>query len=282
MKEFLAHTFLPRHSNNHRAKLLHHRSLFIALLLFLFATVLTTYGKRTFPQVLGTAIDISVEELLTLTNTKRIQQRLHALTLNEQLSQAARQKAKDMFAKAYWAHNAPDGRTPWVFIRTSGYDYVFAGENLAKGFTNSEDIVSAWMASTSHRENMLSSNYQEIGFAVEKGRLNGEETVLVVEMFGNRSSGALARKLQKSTEVSATSKIQQIVAVKATPLINSSSFTKHAGAFVLVVFVSVLILDMIIVERRKIVRLVGHSVDHTVFLGVLLTLVLLLGGGAVL
>ena len=95
-----------------------------------------------------------------------------------------------MFAKNYWAHVSPDGTTPWVFIKSAGYSYVYAGENLARGYNTSQDVVTAWMASPEHKQNMLSSNYQNVGFAIVTGNLTGEDTVLVVEMFGSTALAA--------------------------------------------------------------------------------------------
>ena len=86
-----------------------------------------------------------------------------------------------MFSKDYWAHNAPDGTTPWVFIKNTGYNYIYAGENLARGFNSASDVINAWMNSPEHRQNVLSPNYQNVGFAVATGTLSGEDTVLVVE-----------------------------------------------------------------------------------------------------
>lgn len=278
MRELLLHFFFPRSSNNHRAKILHHKSLLVFTLFFIFTTVLFANGKKTFPQVLGTSVDISVEKLLALTNEKRTGSRLPKLVLNEQLSQAAAQKVSDMFAKEYWAHNSPDGRTPWVFIRNAGYDYVYAGENLAKGFENSEEVVRAWMASQSHRENMLSTNYSEIGFAVGKGRLNGEETVLVVEMFGNRSKEVATR-----APISPPVKQESLVAsIKANPIINTNVLTRNVGIAVVLMFMFTLVIDMIIVERKKVARLVGHNVDHVFFLGIIFAMIILFGRGTVL
>ncbi len=93
-------------------------------------------------------------------------------------------KATDMFARNYWAHYGPDGTTPWSFITNSGYEYEYAGENLAKNFMFSDGVVQAWMESPTHRENILRNEYTEIGYAIQNGVLNGEETTLVVQMFG--------------------------------------------------------------------------------------------------
>src|SRR3989338_7182361 len=123
------------------------------------------------------------------------------LELNPELSLAAEKKAEDMFARNYWAHNGPNGSTPWDFIKGAGYTYIYAGENLAKDFQNSNDVVQAWMKSPSHRENILRKEYQDIGFAVVNGVLNGEETTLVIQMFGVSSSKSVAAKPESDKQI---------------------------------------------------------------------------------
>jgi len=199
MRHFLRHFFIPHSSNKYRAKLLHHSIFFFIIVAFLVGSFTINLVEKD-KSVLGIEYHISAEELLLLTNLKRQEKGLPPLIMNSQLTQAAYQKAKDMFSKNYWAHVAPDGTTPWVFIRGSGYDYVYAGENLARGFTTSNDVVEAWMNSQSHRENMLSPNYQEIGFAILEGTLTGDETVLVVEMLGSRSRAIAEKQITASTD----------------------------------------------------------------------------------
>jgi hypothetical protein len=103
------------------------------------------------------------------------------------LSAAALAKANNMFEMQYWDHFGPNGETPWQFISAAGYTYYYAGENLAKGFTTSEGVHQAWMASPSHRENILSPNYKDIGVAILSGTLNGKNVTLVVQMFGSQN-----------------------------------------------------------------------------------------------
>jgi len=56
---------------------------------------------------------------------------------------------------------------------------------LALGnFKDDENLVNAWMESEGHRENILSTKYQEIGVAVKKGSFEGRETWLAVQHFG--------------------------------------------------------------------------------------------------
>ncbi len=188
MDYFLRHWFTPHHTNNHRARVLHIDTLLVYIIGLLLFQIVTWVGSRAYPDVLGYATDIRVNELLSLTNTKRQEVGVSSLVLNAKLSQSAALKAADMFAKNYWAHTSPDGKLPWDFILGAGYRYAIAGENLAKNFNDSKGVVDAWMASPSHRDNLLKAGYRDIGFAVVNGKLDGEDTTLVVQMFGTTST----------------------------------------------------------------------------------------------
>lgn len=284
MKKFLHHFFIPKESNNHRPKLLHHSSLLcLAILLFLGQFLLV--GNRSHStDILGITIDITSQRLLDVTNQKRKEDKAQPLVFNEDLSKAAYEKAKDMFAKNYWAHTAPDGTTPWVFIKKVGYDYTFAGENLARGFTSSDDVIKAWMASPSHKENMLSKNYSDVGFAFMEGKLMGEDTVLVVEMFGNKNLPQYASAQEGgSTPVKRTTQGFAInTGILNKPLINTQAASTNIIVILLSVFIFVLMIDMILIGRRKIVRVVGHNLDHIFFFTFIIILVILYKGGIIL
>lgn len=281
MKDFLHHLFLPCESNNHRAKVLHHQSIFFVIIFLLIGQFFLSTIKTNYPYVLGNSTDISSQELLLLINQKRQEEGLPSLILSDQLSQVAYLKTKDMFAKNYWAHNAPDGVTPWFFFKRVGYDYIYAGENLARGFTNSTAIINAWMASSTHRENILSSRYQDVGFAIMQGRLLGENTTLVVEMFGSKSPATTIASIAAST-TSMTKPQSFIASIKTTPFIDSSTLSKEISLATLLLFIFILILDMIITSRKKIVRLVGHNIDHIFFLVGILIFVIIFSKGLVL
>jgi len=134
---------------------------------------------------LARAADITPGKVIQLTNEDRRNAGLANLRENEKLSRAADQKALDMLASDYFAHTSPKGVTPWKWIEKEGYDYNFAGENLAMDFTTSEKMNQAWLASPTHRANILSDRYTEIGVAAENGLINGHETAVVVQMFGS-------------------------------------------------------------------------------------------------
>src|SRR3989304_6919656 len=85
MKEFLSHLFIPKESNNHRAKILHHTNLFLTIVFLFLASFLLQGVKGSFPSVLGIKADISSEELLSLTNKERRNAGVNPLIFNEKL-----------------------------------------------------------------------------------------------------------------------------------------------------------------------------------------------------
>ncbi|MEI8338344.1 MAG: CAP domain-containing protein [bacterium] len=134
--------------------------------------------------VLGMSTNYSNSALLAATNANRLANSQAELTINNDLTSAAQAKAEDMVKRDYWAHIAPDGKTPWAFINESGYKYKAAGENLAFGFNSSEQAVAGWMNSPSHRENMLKPDYREVGFGIaysQNFQNKGPETIVVAE-----------------------------------------------------------------------------------------------------
>ena len=131
--KFINH-FIPHKHHKKRARLLSNKALFMYCSVLLFFLGLFRFIPVAFPGVLGYASSIDVSELLRDTNEKRANIGLKPLTLNSKLSNAANKKAQDMFHAGYWAHVSPKGTRPWDFILAQGYDYVYAGENLAKTF----------------------------------------------------------------------------------------------------------------------------------------------------
>lgn len=193
LKSSFRHLFHPQRSNNHRPALLHPQALFsLALIALGFVGLLgqLTTRSATVGYVLGFSSSITPAQVIEQTNQERLKLGLVPLTLNSKLTQAAVAKGQDMFAQQYWAHISPTGTEPWAFITNAGYSYRVAGENLARDFLTTGDMVSAWMKSPTHRANIVNSRYQEIGIGVIDGVLEGHETTLVVQMFGSPLGGA--------------------------------------------------------------------------------------------
>ena len=118
-----------------------------------------------------------------LTNETRTGSGLAALAEDPVLDKAAQAKADDMAARGYFAHVSPDGKTPWYWLKEAGYDYGYAGENLAVNFIDSSDVEKAWIESPPHYANIIKSEYTKTGVGVSHGMYEGKLTVFVVQFF---------------------------------------------------------------------------------------------------
>jgi uncharacterized protein YkwD/DNA-binding transcriptional regulator YhcF (GntR family) len=127
--------------------------------------------------------EITIESVYEAHNKIRKENNLPDLTLNEELTKSAYLKGVSMMFQNCWSHYCPD--SPWGDFQLVGYQYDFAGENLAHGFTSNDNLMKAWMNSPLHKANILSSNYSEIGIAVIKGKyLTSPQDTIVVVHFG--------------------------------------------------------------------------------------------------
>ncbi len=118
------------------------------------------------------------------TNDFRAVNNESALKESSLLNLAAQMKAEDMAKKEYFSHVAPNGDLPWVWFSKVGYDYSYAGENLAIDFTESSDVTDAWINSAKHKANLLNTNFTEIGIGIATGTYEGHSTTFVVQFFG--------------------------------------------------------------------------------------------------
>ncbi|MCX5903051.1 MAG: CAP domain-containing protein, partial [Proteobacteria bacterium] len=94
---------------------------------------------------------------------------------NAQLNNAAYDKVQDMFVSQYFAHISPKGLDLAYWLKQVGYNYVVAGENLAMGFNNSEEVMAAWEKSPTHYDNLVDSNFSEIGVSFAGDIFNNNE-----------------------------------------------------------------------------------------------------------
>lgn len=106
------------------------------------------------------------EHMVELINKVRTYYGLSPLTMSTVLNQTAHNKACDMLSGNYFAHEDLKGRDSWHLFRESGYHYQYAGENLAKDRSNQYSEMIGFMDSPEHRENILSTNYSEVGVGV--------------------------------------------------------------------------------------------------------------------
>jgi len=292
-KKGLKDFFIPGESNNFRARLLHLPFLAAFLFFFLFFKTALSLYLLTNPAVLGYSSQITSAQIIELTNAQRQKYGLPALTLNPLLEEAARLKAEDMFANDYWSHRSPTGKTPWDFLREVGYSYVYAGENLARDFADASGVVAAWMASPTHKENIVSKNYQEIGVAVVDGELGGLKTTLVVQMFGTPTKLAGEKPPAPVQEVPPEAKAKTEEKGGVLPSAESNrleenketidllSLEKLAVVFFLGLLLGVLVVDKVVAERRQAPRLTADNNAHLIFLLLVILVAALLEAGTI-
>jgi len=129
-------------------------------------------------------------KIISGTNVQRQQNgNLPALVESARLDEAAGAKANDMFINQYFEHVSPSGVDPGALVKSHGYDYIVAGENLILGnFSSEKEVVQDWMNSPGHRANILNNRYTEIGAAIIKGTYKGETVWIGVQEFGVPSS----------------------------------------------------------------------------------------------
>lgn len=183
-KRSLKHLLVPHKGNDYHPHLIRWKGLAITA----FVSILThaVYGYATTGEfaVLGKSTTISISELATKTNEVRISNKLNALSIDQRLNAAAQNKADDMIKNNYWSHESPNGATPWYWIDQAGYSYDVAGENLAKNYSDSSEIMRAWMGSETHRQNILNQKFTSMGFAVSEGVIGAKVTTIIVAYYG--------------------------------------------------------------------------------------------------
>jgi len=130
-------------------------------------------------------------------NTFRRAHDLAPLRLNARLSAAARAHTQQMAQDGYFAHESVDGSAFWkrvkLFYSSRPWSYWSVGENL---LWQSPDVspaqaVDLWMNSPEHRQNMLTSRWQEIGVSAvhtdaAAGVYKGMSVTIVTTDFGVR------------------------------------------------------------------------------------------------
>src|SRR3989339_2002360 len=179
---------VPHDGNSHQPHVLKHQVLVGYSVLLVLLKALAIVAPVALPSSSLYSSAITPTNIVDLTNQTRINLSLVELSVSDQLMQAAAAKAEDMVGNQYFAHVSPTGVTPWSWMVEVGYKYKYAGENLAVHFTSAEGVQEGWLASPSHRANIVNKNYSEIGVGVAMGEFEGFPTTFVVQMFGTSST----------------------------------------------------------------------------------------------
>jgi uncharacterized protein YkwD len=125
-------------------------------------------------------------DMLARVNAERQKAGVPPLKPNPQLDAAAQRHAEDMLARAYFAHESPEGKTVRERARAAGYDWRAIGENIAEGQLSVDEVMSTWMHSPPHRKNILDPGYRELGAGLALGRSGNGWQVEWVQTFGTR------------------------------------------------------------------------------------------------
>lgn len=174
--------FIPNQKNNYQPLLLRKWMLSIYIVFLILFNII--FGGINLV-ISNAAIDFST--LYQMHNEERTKRDLPSLAINSLLINSATLKAEAMLGANCWAHYCPNGKSPWDFFDQSGYYYLYAGENLAEGFADNQTVMTAWMNSPTHRENIVNKNFTEIGIGFATGEYQGisNNTIIVVH-FGSR------------------------------------------------------------------------------------------------
>ena len=94
-----------------------------------------------------------------IVNAKRQEAGLGALTWNSGLEQASAVRAVE--ASQSFSHTRPDGSDWWTVNSNLMY-----GENLAKGYASAQAAVDAWLASPTHKANIMDVEFVSGAIAI--------------------------------------------------------------------------------------------------------------------
>src|SRR3989344_4995211 len=216
--------FIPHKDNDYKPYFLRGKSiLFVTSFVLLVEFVFLIHSLVIIPNTKFFAA-ILPKVLVDDTNDSRVANEIGALKVSSLLEAAAKEKAEDMVRKGYFAHVSPEGLTPWHWFREAGYNFAYAGENLAVNFTDSKDITKAWLNSPTHKANILNQNFTEIGIGTAKGNFEGREVVFVVQLFG-RPALAKAKEVEQIVRASS-----ELVSLPSSVQIKNDMFVAIKGA----------------------------------------------------
>ncbi len=268
MRKRLRNHFIPHDGNDYKPIFVRERNLIgIGLLVVaIFGLAFSVKSLVTKNPDLLSAVLTAV--LVDLTNTNRLTEKLNPLEFSPVLASAAQLKANDMAEKSYFAHTSPDGKNPWYWFTQSGYSFLYAGENLAVNFVDSEDVVRAWMNSEGHRANILNDKFSEIGIAMASGVYNGRESIYVVQLFAKPVPLAQVRAsvviVKENIEVVAEDKM--FIAVKN----NDDVEVRGVESVNIDVFAQASVVDKVIASPKMALEAIYLAIGGIVLLALLL------------
>ncbi len=122
------------------------------------------------PPVAVAQADVTIaQEILRLVNVERQRVNAPPLVLNDKLTTAAQRHAQDMATSRRMSHTGSDGSTMRSRIDATQYNWSTIGENVAMGQPTAAAVMTAWMSSSGHRQNILNPAFTELGVGYATG-----------------------------------------------------------------------------------------------------------------
>jgi hypothetical protein len=129
---------------------------------------------------IGTTKAFDVETVVFLINAERDARGLSVLSLNEKLQKAAKAKAYSVALSGRLEHTSSLNGELWKPLKDAGYSYALVGENLGVNIADPTALVSEWMASPSHRANILNPEFEDVAVAVQRANFLGDSADYIV------------------------------------------------------------------------------------------------------
>ena len=286
-KQKTALAFVPKKENQYRPHLIRR----YGLLLIISVAIALQFGYNFTKtgSVLGRVVTITPNALLVATNDKRTEAGVKPLRMDDRLSHAAMLKANDIIQNQYWNHVSPAGVEPWQWIQQAHYSYDEAGENLARDFSTASGTVAGWMASESHKDNMLKSSYTDIGLAVTTGELDGAPTTIIVALYAKPTQNSIITSYSPYTASAApvhNSSQPQKLSLAARIGIAIQSLTPAAITSIALIFIAITVATTAQVYRHRLPKKLQKTwyKDHGMIkasglFAIAAFIVLLYGGG---
>jgi uncharacterized protein YkwD len=123
---------------------------------------------------------VLMSQVVTMTNQRRLSNGCGELAVDRELTIASIRQSLYMARTGFFSHVWMDGTTFVARSHAAGYAQP-SGENIGWGYQTATDVMDAWMASPSHRENILNCDAHSIGTGVAYG-VNG--LPYYTEVFG--------------------------------------------------------------------------------------------------
>ncbi|MFA6422144.1 MAG: CAP domain-containing protein [Candidatus Buchananbacteria bacterium] len=166
--------------------------IFLAIIIILLAIAKMSVAGAIYiypPIVENDVVQINSKNIIKLTNDYRTSLGLNPLKEDPRLDQAAVNKARDILTGGFFDHTSPEGKKFSDWIKDVDYKYFYVGENLAIDFQDDDSVFQAWIDSPEHYDNIVKTQYQEIGVSAVKGKMGKRPTIVVVQLFGSRVLG---------------------------------------------------------------------------------------------